>query len=949
MNVNRHWLDWNAPCLAAAAQWLIEQRRASDSERLCALDHLVCVLPGRRAGRLLLEYLLRECEARGLHLVPPRTITPGVIVDVLFAEPLRTPPAAPPDESAFAWAAALRQSPPDIIGKLLAKTPADDDVLAWNELARTIQRLHQELSGQRLTFDDVAETAERMELLGESERWRALQSVHSRYSDVLAQAGLACRHAIIGGELPIAETVTPETRIALIGIVELNTVQRDAVQRLAGNGVNVTALIHAPQSLQDRFDSLGCVVPEAWAEAAIELDEQRIAVADRPDDQAQEAVRFIADLHDRYATDEVTIGLGDAALSEPMQHAGAWAGLAVHGADGVAAARTLPYRLLEVAAHWLDGNRFADFASLLRHPDIERWLQRCLASDNDEVNQAIGDWIGLLDRYFSEHLHQRLDGAWLGKPEQRKRLRSIYQQVQRLLQPLVGSATRPLGEWSEPILAVLREVYGHRERLTYHTREACDALRDVAANHSAIHPQLQPTTDAATALRLTLRSAAEAMIAEPSRDDEIEMLGWLELHLDPAPALVVLGVNDGNVPRAAVADMFLPDSLRSALGLMNNARRYARDAYLLQATINSREELLLVAGRRATDGEPLAPSRLLLACEAERLPGRVSQLCEEKHARRWPTPVGAPSPRELCQFIQMPPPPSEPPMLERMSVTSFRNYLTCPYRFWLGYIEKLEAIGDAADELDPMNFGSLAHGALERFGRDESIRESADATKIAAFLHAQLDEIAAASFGKRPAPALRVQLERLKRRLDAFAQRQAELRTEGWVITQSEFRLPEQTYLDVPGQEPMRITGIIDRIDQHAETGAFRLIDYKTTESGATPFEAHHGTKKYKEDCWLDLQLPLYRFLAAQHDFPNAEVGYIVLPKDPGGVAYAPGLWTSEQFESAIDKAREVVMKVRAGEFDPNPDFRSTDYDDFATICRISVLGGDDDDGEDDS
>ena len=943
MNVQTQWLDWNEPCLPAAARWLIDQcRKAPDAGRLCRLDHIVCIVQGKRGGRLLLEYLLRECESRDLHLVPPRTITPGVMREVLCEAPPEMV-AASTGERTFAWAAALRQLPGESLAPLLARVPAADDVLAWHELAKTVQRLHEELAGQCLSFADAADQAERLEMFGEADRWRALQHVHQLYAAVLAQAGLTCPHADSDEPSP-ASSITGEHHVVLIGIVELHAQQRSALKALAGHGVPVTALVHAQPSLADRCDSLGCVVPEAWADATIDVDPERIVVADRPSDQAQEAVRFIASSD--YSPQQITIGLAEAELSEPVQHAGAWADLAVHPAEGTALARSLPYRLLEAVAHWLDGNRFADFASLLRHPDIERWLEHRLAGSSDEVNAAIGDWLALLDRYFAEHLHQRLDGAWLGTVQQQRRLKAVFTQVQQLLSPLTTSRSQPLGQWSDAILTVVREVYCHRKTLPHQTREACLGLRDVLESHTLITPQLQPTTDAATALQLTLREAADTAIATPSQDDQVEMLGWLELHLDPAPALVVLGVNDGQLPSATVADAFLPDRLRTALGLLNNARRYARDAYLLQATINSRPEVLLVAGRRATDGEPLAPSRLLLAIEAEQLPQRVGQLCEEKHARRWPLPLGGPSPSELCQFIAAPPPPSKPPPLEKLAVTAFRSYLACPYRFWLGQIERLRAINDAAEEMDPLNFGSFTHQALERFGQNRELRDCTDAELIDDFLRRQVDELALATFGKRAAPAVRVQVERLKRRLEAFSRLQAQLRSEGWVIKECEFSLPEQTYLDIPGQDPLRITGKIDRIDQHESTGAYRLIDYKTSEGGTSPFEVHHGGKKFKEDYWLDLQLPLYRFLAAQHGYKGSvEVGYIVLPKQPDDVAYSAGLWSEEQFDMAIDKAREVVRDIRAGRFDPNPDFHSN-FDDVATICRTNVLGGDEEPGE---
>ena len=55
------------------------------------------------------------------------------------------------------------------------------------------------------------------------------------------------------------------------------------------------------------------------------------------------------------------------------------------------------------------------------------------------------------------------------------------------------------------------------------------------------------------------------------------ILGWLDLALDDAPALVVNGVNHPFVPSVAAANSFLPAEFRLKLSTDLNDRRYARD------------------------------------------------------------------------------------------------------------------------------------------------------------------------------------------------------------------------------------------------------------------------------------------------------------------------------------------------------------------------------------
>src|SRR4029453_3255154 len=60
--------------------------------------------------------------------------------------------------------------------------------------------------------------------------------------------------------------------------------------------------------------------------------------------------------------------------------------------------------------------------------------------------------------------------------------------------------------------------------------------------------------------------------------------------------------------------------------------------------------------------------------------------------------------------------------LPALSVTKFRDYMACPYRFYLRHVLELQAVDDQADELDGGTFGGLAHWVLEQFGRAEDAK-----------------------------------------------------------------------------------------------------------------------------------------------------------------------------------------------------------------------------------
>ncbi len=902
------------------------------------MQNSVCVTPGSRAGRVLLAMLISRCQEFDLALVPPQLLTPGalsrelLVIDRAIAED---------NERLPAWIEALRSCGANALAPLLPELPDDDDLLAWHDLARTIDGLHVELAAENLSFARVPIKAECLEMFAEGDRWRALEEVARRYRGVLGDCGLAdsyeaAKSAIENGR------VRRRIEILLIGVTELNAQQRAIIEAATDEAIS---LIHAPPELADSFDECGCVLAEAWRDVRLDIADERIIIAGGPEDQAQAAIRAIAGFEGKFAADQITIGMGDSALVEPMERAAGWAKLQVHSATGTPLAHTGPYRLLQAVSTWLGDQRFVNFASLLRHPDVDSWLSTRLADSSEGDAAGVGDWLILLDRYFADHLHERLSGRWLGDPDRRRRLKAVWDAVHELLEPVAGGA-RSLGEWCRPVLDLLSNVYGDisakpgapDRQLTI---AACLKLRDALGQLANVPPRLRISADASTMIALLLADTAGEAIASDIRGREIDMLGWLELPLDPAPALVLLGCNDGKIPEAVSADMFLPDTLRRALGLMHNNRRYARDAYRLQSLVASRERTVIITGRTSASGEPLQPSRLLLACDDDALLRRVRLICEDLDEPTWAPPIGAPTSGQDSGFVI----PSLPPNIappESMSVTEFRNYLACPFRYALGRLLRLRSMDDGATELDAAKFGTLAHDVLEVFGRDPAIKDSVNAEQIEDHLLNVLDDTAADAFGHRPPPAVQLQIARLRQRLAAFSTLQAKLRAEGWIIKHTELAFKEDAELDIPGEAPMPIRGKIDRIDYNERTGEYRIIDYKTSEGGSSPHDTHHGRKtlpKEGELEWQDLQLPLYRHLAKQRGISaNFQLAYIVLPKKADSVEIKLAEWTDAHIESALELAREIVRNIRAGRFDINEEYQTT-WDEFDRICQTYAYG----------
>jgi len=139
--------------------------------------------------------------------------------------------------------------------------------------------------------------------------------------------------------------------------------------------------------------------------------------------------------------------------------------------------------------------------------------------------------------------------------------------------------------------------------------------------------------------------------------------------------------------------------------------------------------------------------------------------------------------------------------------------------------------------------------------------------------------------------------------------------------------------------EPFYITGRIDRIDLHPETNLRQILDFKTSEKGDGPEKTHRaGAKNQRE--WIDLQLPLYRHLAASRGIGGKmELAYVVLPES-AGVELLAADWTPAELNEAEEKAREVIRAIRASIFWPPAQIKPPLFEEYADLCLDAHLAG---------
>jgi len=997
MPTTRQFLDWNKPALPAAADWLISRYASGDE---LDLSKVILVFPGRRAARRMLELLVQRGGSKWPAMIPPRMVTFNQFPELLYPQQLQL---ADDLTQLLVWHKALYAVPMHEISAAMPNRPDEQSVSAWMALCQSLQKQHNELAAEGMEFDEVHQKLAQSGDVDEAERWKALRRIQSEYLWQMDELKLWDRQAarLIAVEKNECRT---DCDILLIGTVDMNRIIRQMLDQVADR---VTSLIHAPESEADAFDDYGGVNPEYWEKRPLNIGIEITRIADAPLDQARAAMQELASFNGHFRADDITIGVADDTMVPTLLQALADAGVQGQWPVGMEVRETRPFRLLAALARHIASARdelpadFATLSDLVRHPDVNDWVDAHLTQHlpNDIAFAARATWLSDLDQYTADHL-QTAPGAMLGPAPRRlivaevcraveSLLQCLVPQTQRSLAPSGPSATakrkqltlddlsdvsesqltsqlgkhRPLSVWAEGALRILATIYGDRELRSDSPTDrgivqCVTTLQDLNEQLRRIPVSVMPLCSASQALQLLLKQIADGTVPPDTVEDAIELLGWLELSLDDSPVLVLTGFNEGRVPESINSDAFMPNSLRMRLELTDNRHRYARDAYALTSILHSRRRVILIAGRKDVQGNPLSPSRLWFAADPGSLPDRVRRFYDPNYvpvglesassgtalAAGISTPGTAPTAsapslselqtvafHQLSGFIIPAPAPIPAAPLE-IAVTAFREYLQCPYRYFLRRELKLKSVDDDVRELTAPAFGSLMHDVLKKFG-ESSVKDATTTEPIETFLMHELQRQALMRFGSIRSATVSVQLKMLESRLIAFARWQADTCREGWRIKFVEQNLACQDFMDAK-HRPVRLIGRIDRIDQHQQTGDWRVLDYKSSEKAEKPETSHRSKHE-----WTDLQLPLYRLLVRSLGITsNVQLGYVQLPGDLKEVGIALAEWPDSELHEAEARAREIAADIIDLKMDDVPAMDDRRYSEFSRICQDTVI-----------
>lgn len=970
MGLTRHFLGTLQPALVSATDYMV-QRYVSDGE--LDLSGVVVVVPGARAARRLLELLVQRAGDRFPGLRPPRILTFSSFPELLYPP---QKPFADDFTQLLVWRQALFSTPHSKISAALPHAPDPDAIGAWTALCTTFRSQHRELAAEDLNFDSVAGRLKADGPASESARWQALACLQESYHREMDKLELWDQQTARREAVKRRECST-EHDILLVATVDISGVVCHMLDQVSDR---VTALIHADERHSEGFNEYGGLRAEYWEQQLLNLPSAACRIALNPLEQARLAITEIASRNETFRADQIALGAADESLVPVLLQQLADAGVSGRWPIGRQLRQTSPWRLLNaVAAHLATAREdlppdFDSLCELARHPDCGAWIYRHLQSitGSDTVRSRICLWLAELDEYCSEHL-QLTPGTFHGPNPRREIVAEVCRAVELLLTKILPAANsakvtsppairssiqrqlnfdasaesahgtglsplksrRSLAEWAAGILNLFDAVYaGSETALPIGCDECREALRQLQDQLAGLSEQILPHCSADQAIQLLLRQIADQEQSQEVAADGIDLVGWLDLPLDDSPLLVLTGFNEGAVPQSMAGDAFLPDSLRTRLGIRDNRFRYARDVAALHAILQSQREFTVIFGRVNESGDPLSPSRLWFACPAEEIRHRIAWFYADEDPQVLSgQPAVAPEatqPRSHSRFTI--PAPISQPAPASISVTAFREYLACPYRYHLNRELGLQFIDGNLREINALAFGNLMHGVLNHFGQS-SLRDAHESEAIQTLLVEQLHRLALEHYGRKRSATVNVQLRMLENRLVAFSEWQAATAREGWRILHTETRFDYADFSDSKGRK-VKLHGRIDRIDRHQRSGDYRVIDYKSSEKANPPRTTHR-----RGDEWIDLQLPLYRLLARAAGLEGRiELGYVQLPGDLTKVGFDAADWEEPELLAAETRAREIAAEILDRRIPGVPADTSEHPSELYRICQDTVI-----------
>lgn len=437
----------------------------------------------------------------------------------------------------------------------------------------------------------------------------------------------------------------------------------------------------------------------------------------------------------------------------------------------------------------------------------------------------------------------------------------------------------------------------------------------------------------------------------------MQVMGVLETRNLDFRHLVLLSVNEGQLPKSGGDSSFIPYNLRKAFGMTIIEHKIAVYAYYFYRLLQRAERITLMYNTSSDGLNRGEWSRFMLQFLIE-----------------WPHPIT----RQFLEAGQSPQGTSSitvektPDVMRRMqslfdvranpkakfSPSALNYYLDCPLKFYYRYVAGLSAPDEVSAEIDSATFGSIFHYAAEHIYKDLTTHGKVinkEALETLLRNEVKLQDYVDTAFKKlffnvpqNEKPEYNgVQLINsavIARYLKQLLQN--DLRYAPFTFIASEMEVDEPIDIQTPkGVIKSRIGGIIDRMD--SKDGTLRIVDYKTGGDADTPPHVESLFIPDKKRSNYVFQTFLYAAIMCRKQ-PTMKIAPALLYIHRAATeTYSPVIQMGESrkpkeavedFSKYEKEYRERLQGLLEEIFNPEKSFTQTEIIEKCTYCDFKAL-----------
>ncbi|SEL31940.1 PD-(D/E)XK nuclease superfamily protein [Phocaeicola vulgatus] len=437
----------------------------------------------------------------------------------------------------------------------------------------------------------------------------------------------------------------------------------------------------------------------------------------------------------------------------------------------------------------------------------------------------------------------------------------------------------------------------------------------------------------------------------------MQVMGVLETRNLDFRHLVLLSVNEGQLPKSGGDSSFIPYNLRKAFGMTTIEHKIAVYAYYFYRLLQRAERITLMYNTSSDGLNRGEWSRFMLQFLIEWPHPITRQFLEAGQSPQGTSPITVEKTPDVIRRMQSLFDVRANPKA-KFSPSALNYYLDCPLKFYYRYVAGLSAPDEVSAEIDSATFGSIFHYAAEHIYKDLTTHGKVinkEALETLLRNEVKLQDYVDTAFKKlffnvpqNEKPEYNgVQLINsavIARYLKQLLQN--DLRYAPFTFIASEMEVDEPIDIQTPkGVIKSRIGGIIDRMD--SKDGTLRIVDYKTGGDADTPPHVESLFIPDKKRSNYVFQTFLYAAIMCRKQ-PTMKIAPALLYIHRAATeTYSPVIQMGEprkpkeaveDFSKYEKEYRERLQGLLEEIFNPEKSFTQTEIIEKCTYCDFKAL-----------